>query len=100
MTIDYYDQAHPETGSGNIGKAHPSWLEKLTAARTQYNGDRPTLHIAYELINEAVARGESWAKCVQCGSPYRLTNTWNDETLCSSECWADYRISMFDEAAG
>lgn len=87
---DFYDGLHHETGSSNVSKATPEWQEKLTAARTLYDDTESVLHIAYRLVNEAVATGEHWAKCTDCGSPYRISEAWHDETVCSQDCWDRY----------
>jgi hypothetical protein len=96
MTIDAYDQQHQETGSSNISKATPEWQEKLVAARAQYDGTELVLHIAYRLVNEAVAAGERWGKCANCGSPYRYSNSWSSGMACSPDCWTEYVTSVQD----
>lgn len=82
---DFYDEEHSETGSSNISRATPEWREKLQTARALYNGTKPVLHIAYELVNEEAKRGTQWSKCTNCGSPFK----GHGET-CSDKCYDDY----------
>ena len=49
------------------------------------------VHRAYAAINVGIRdRGERWAKCANCGEPYRLTPEWGVGVLCSSECEEEY----------
>jgi hypothetical protein len=86
---DPYDLQHTETGSSNISKATPEWQEKLALARTLNDGSEPVLHTAYHLVNEAVGRGESWAKCLDCGSPFRGSGEF-----CSPECGEAFTLDL------
>jgi len=86
---DEYDAEHPETGSGNISKATDEWKQVLDQARAN-DLDGYTLHHAYALINEQVAEGIPWAKCANCGSPYRMDQDGAGDTVCSSDCFDDY----------
>jgi hypothetical protein len=41
----------------------------------------------YAKINIGIRdRGEHWEKCRQCGKPYRVTEQWLSQTLCSEAC--------------
>lgn len=47
------------------------------------------LHKEYARINIGIRdRGEQWAKCLNCGSPYRITPAWHDRYACSEPCAA------------
>lgn len=49
------------------------------------------IHKMYAEINIGVRdRGERWSKCANCGDPYRLTEEWNDTTVCSQSCFDSY----------
>lgn len=53
--------------------------------------DAHPLHKMYAEINIGIRdRGERWAKCPNCGSPYQLTDAWSNETVCSEECAEDF----------
>ena len=44
-------------------------------------------HKAYAAINIGIRdRGERWAKCANCGDPYRLGPDWESDTVCSETC--------------
>lgn len=99
---DLYDRLYPDTGSSNISRATPEWKEKLAEARATSDGTRPILHLAYELINQAVAlRGEHWSKCMNCGSPYRhqakTEDRWTDDSICSQECLDEFEVDLSRE---
>jgi hypothetical protein len=48
------------------------------------------IHRAYAEINIGIRdRGEQWAKCVNCGTPYRVTPAWPSGSVCSDECGED-----------
>lgn len=45
------------------------------------------IHKDYARINIGIRdRGERWAKCPNCGSPYQITEEWTDGTFCSAAC--------------
>lgn len=49
------------------------------------------IHKLYAHINIGIRdRGETWAKCANCGDPYQVTEDWTDSTVCSFRCEADY----------
>ena len=80
-----------ETGSRNISKASPEWKAILEKAREEHedcgNECQYDIHHAYRLVNKEVAAGIPWAKCSNCGSPYRLNYQGNTSTHCSEECF-------------
>lgn len=90
---DPYDELHHETGSSNISQATSEWDEKLIQARLINNGSEPVLHTAYRLVNEAVAKGEMWAKCMNCGSPYRMPPA-TSATFCSEQCGDEFTADL------
>lgn len=92
---DTYDLTHYLTGSSNISKATLEWQEKLTEARALYDGTEMVLHIAFRLVNEAVARGELWGKCMDCGSPFRYAGL-EGQTLefCSLGCGQSFTSNL------
>ena len=53
----------------------------------------PNAHPVYKLyaeINVGIRdRGEQWAKCLNCGDPYQITEQWQDGTFCCDECGAE-----------
>lgn len=79
-----------DTGSGNISKATIEWAQIYHQAKQDAAPDQHPLHRAYELINEQVANGQPWAKCANCGSPYKLTEHWGNDTVCSESCASAY----------
>jgi len=87
MSVDEYDEQHQETGSGNISKATPEWKEILRQARLERGPDELVLHKAYALVNEQGLAGCAWAKCPNCGSPYRADLRGN---VCSDDCYREY----------
>jgi hypothetical protein len=99
--MDSYDQAHPTTGSGNISRATPEWLEVLAIARERCVevGD-PVLHMAYQIINEQTFMGIQWAKCPNCGSPFRMDREGAGDTLCSDTCFDEYSAYIATEGRG
>ena len=56
------------------------------------------VHKRYAEINVGIRdRGEQWAKCLNCGDPYQITEQWQDGTFCCDECGAetdDYMRSL------
>jgi|GEM_PF-6298735 len=51
------------------------------------NPDSRPEHVAYALINIGIRdRGERWAKCLDCGDPYQLTEEWDSGEFCSGPC--------------
>lgn len=56
------------------------------------------VHKRYAEINVGIRdRGERWAKCLDCGDPYQITDEWQDGTFCSEGCGAatdDYMRSL------
>jgi transposase len=54
--------------------------------------DAHPIHKMYATINIGIRdRGERWSKCPNCGEPYQLTEEWGDSTVCSPECFEDFR---------
>ena len=50
------------------------------------NPDAHPKHVAYALINIGIRdRGEHWAKCLDCGDPYQITEEWGSSEFCSAE---------------
>jgi hypothetical protein len=86
---DQYDQEHPETGSSNISQATDEWSEMLAKARLVNDGSEPVLHTAYRLVNEDVANGSHWSKCMNCGSPFKGSGEF-----CSNGCGAEFYEDM------
>ncbi len=83
---DTYDQEHHETGSSNISQATDEWQEVLAQARLVNNGTEPVLHTAYRLVNES---GESWSKCMNCGSPFKGSGEF-----CSNGCGQEFTADL------
>ena len=56
------------------------------------------VHKLYAEINVGIRdRGEQWAKCLNCGDPYQITEQWQDGTFCCDGCGAetdDYMRSL------
>ena len=49
------------------------------------------IHKDYARINIGIRdRGERWAKCLNCGSPYQITKEWTNETVCSDACGDEF----------
>lgn len=45
--------------------------------------DAHPVHKMYAEINIGIRdRGERWAKCYECGEPYRLTEVWDSDMFC------------------
>ena len=45
------------------------------------------VHKRYARINIGIRdHGERWAKCLNCGYPYQITDQWQDGTFCCDEC--------------
>lgn len=97
---DEYDQQHPETGSSNISKATPEWTQALEDARRNYDGVGHVLHDAYAMVNEQVQAGIPWAKCMNCGSPYRMDREGASVDICSPECWSSYAAYLNNSLDG
>ncbi len=52
-------------------------------------------HKAYAAINIGIRdRGESWAKCANCGDPYQLTEQWSNGTVCSESCEREFAADL------
>lgn len=48
-------------------------------------------HKAIAAINIRIRdHGERWAKCANCGDPYQITEAWDNGTLCSLPCEAEF----------
>lgn len=86
---DQYDKTHQETGSGNISKATPEWSDVLWTARAR-GEEGYVLHTAYDIVNEQVKQGIVWSKCANCGSPYKQTEDWTNNIVCSYACHQAY----------
>lgn len=87
--MDTYDALHYETGSSNISKATPEWQEILRQVRQDLTSNHAhgyVLHTAYALVNEQTKNDVPWCKCMNCGSPYIMTNTHKHGNICSDEC--------------
>jgi hypothetical protein len=92
-----------------VGRVHQvSGTVSLTSATPQpapYDPDAiladlnsHPLHVMYAKINIGIRdRGERWAKCANCSSPYQLTEAWSDATVCSGPCFDDYRAYVMGE---
>ena len=56
------------------------------------------VHKMYARINIGIRdHGERWAKCLDCGDPYQITDQWQNGTFCSEACGAetdDYMRSL------
>lgn len=92
LTQQEYDAKYRATGSSNISKATREWAEKLdqAAAMQAAGDDRYLVHIATALVNEEVLCGTPWNKCMNCGSPYRITPQWSNSTFCTDGCDGEY----------
>lgn len=91
---DQYDLMHEETGSGNISQATPEWKEVLAQARAMELQDGEyVLHKAYGIVNQRVAAGERWNKCMECGSPYIVSEHTTAE-FCSNTHGESYTKSF------
>lgn len=54
-------------------------------------------HVAYALINIGIRdRGEEWAKCLNCGDPYQLTEEWSNPSICSDWCANEYTSYLME----
>lgn len=48
-------------------------------------------HRRYAQINKAIRDdGERWAKCLNCGIPFQITEQWDSEYHCSNDCGREY----------
>ena len=55
--------------------------------------DAHPVHKRYAAINVGVRdRGERWAKCLDCGEPYQLTEAWGSGMFCSAACETAYEV--------
>ena len=53
------------------------------------------IHRRYAEINVGIRdRGERWAKCPNCGDPYRITPEWTDEMACSQRCGDEFAADL------
>ena len=43
-------------------------------------------------------RGERWAKCLDCGEPYQLTENWQGTEFCSDRCGAAFTADLLGGA--
>lgn len=76
---------------------------QLVVMTQQYAQDRIgteyVTHLAYVEINARVAAGQSWAKCMDCGNPFRADQHRPSESgasgaFCSEVCERAYLASM------
>jgi hypothetical protein len=52
-------------------------------------------HVACALINIGIRdRGERWAKCLDCGEPYQLTDEWTSPEFCSDACCGAFTADL------
>ena len=57
--------------------------------------DSLPIHRMYAEINIRVRdRGEVWEKCANCGHPYMHTPEWSASTVCSPQCFGEFRDSL------
>lgn len=73
---------------------------ELIALTQQYDKDRDGVyvcHTAYEQINQQVAAGRPWAKCVNCGQPYPRDRKGSGPEMCSTDCENSYLLYLNDE---
>lgn len=54
-------------------------------------------HRAIAAINIDIRdNGARWAKCANCGDPYRLTQEWSSGAVCSEQCHQQFAASMYE----
>jgi hypothetical protein len=55
------------------------------------------IHRRYAEVNIGIRdRGEQWAKCANCSELYQITDQWGDGTVCSPECYQDFRAYLME----
>ena len=55
------------------------------------------IHKDHARINIGIRdRGERWAKCPNCGSPYQITEEWTNDTVCSERCGEQFSKSLME----
>jgi hypothetical protein len=64
---------------------------ELIAMFQQYTLTRDGQYISH--LAAAVMREQgNWRKCHECGNVYRITEKWDDGSMCSNECLAAYCV--------
>lgn len=88
MQPEEYNEKYAETGSSNISKASPEWAKVIEEAKRLLQPGEYLITKGIEIINRQVADGfTSWAKCINCGSPFIVKTS---SEICSDSCAHEY----------